>query len=241
MKHIRTRKNKSSTRKNPDGILGKYPKIPTRLITSGDKDLAGQAFGIGKKLLHDLSVGLGYSEIQAGAAASKRHEFLDGSVIELEISHGLSTVRIFVPPKKETKASEVLITGFKCFIFATIEKVTCFIPDFDDPPECDLEAMELAGERFWYDVSLFYLDSYVLLNNYRISSAGWGKYEVGQHVLLGPDVLTYGLCCSDSRLLRDVILEDPSNKMRHGYLEVYPLHILDDMVKKDFSEVEIEV
>lgn len=187
---------------------------------------------------------LGYNNIQGGAAANERHEYEDGSVIDIRINYGLSTVTIYIPPEEEEEEQlfeAACPPGFKCFIFATIEKVACFDPALDPPdPECSLYDMALAGERYWYDISFCYKDRYVLLHNYQIYSAGWERYEKGQHVLLGPDAQTTKFCCVDSTDLALAILDEESVKIRHGFLDVYPVHILGGMMKADLILTEIQ-
>jgi hypothetical protein len=233
------KKLKVNSKKNPDGILGKYPKVPVVYEAFGNKELARQKFGYGRKLLHDMSVKLGYNDIKAGAAASQRHEYQDGSVIDLQINHGLSKVTVYIPEESGDEANfkPACFPGFRCFIFATIEKVTCSEPA-PEPPECDIYNLSLSGERFLYDVSFCYLDRYVLLHNYMILSAGWERYRAGQYVLLGPDAYTVGQCCADGRDLASVVLDENSGKMRHGHLDVYPVHITGDMVKKDIVMID---
>ena len=221
---------KANSRANPDGILGKYPKIPTRI--EGNSEFAvQQGAGIGKKLLHDLSMQIGYNNIQAGAAAEKRHEFSDGSWIDIKINYGLSRITVYIPePKNEKPPVTLESAGFKCFIFATIENVTCSNPE-PDPPECNFGSMDLAGDRYLYEISFFYVDRYVLLHNYKICSAGWESYTIGQYVLLIPDATSVGDCCANERDLALEVLDPGSIKMRYQYLDVCPVHILNEMFK----------
>jgi hypothetical protein len=121
-------------------------------------------------------------------------------------------------------------TGFKCFIFAVIENVTCSNPE-PEPPECDFDGMDLAGDRYLYDVSFFYNNTYVLLHNYKICSTGWESYTIGQYVLLIPDATSVGNCCANERDLALEVLDPDSIKMQYQYLDVCPVSILDGMFK----------
>lgn len=92
--------------KYPDGVLGDFPEIPTVFVPAGNVEMAKMFRGYGEKLLMQMSRKLGYNEIEAGAAAHERHEYEDGSIIEININHGLSTVMIYIPQPAAEGAEE---------------------------------------------------------------------------------------------------------------------------------------
>jgi hypothetical protein len=222
-------KLRSNQREDICGILGSYNRIPIMFIASGDQDAARELFGFGRKLLRDLSVKLGPNSIQNG---SSRYERDDGSRITVSINYGVPVITIHVPIAGEDREVVKLFdNGFKCFVFAMIEQVACYDPLQDPPdPNCDLDTMTQDGERFYYDVSFFSKGDFIYLENYQIYSAGWERYEVGQYVLLGPDAVYQPTCCIDETYLSDAVLDELTIKLRYGYLDVYPVHILGNMI-----------
>lgn len=216
---------------NEFGLLGNRKKIPTVYTFSGSKSEALNRKGIADKYLGELLRSLEYSKIQAGAAACREYTDDAGSKITVSVNYGISKVHIFVPdvfPIAEEKGKKCP-PGFPCFVFATIEKVW----DEGDTPT-DIQEYVRNGIRAHYDISFCYFNNYVLLKNYIIESAGHEIYEPGQHVLLGPtpDYLFQPTCCIDKKDLALAVPNDPSTKMQHGYLTVYPIHIFEDMIKK---------
>lgn len=220
-----------------NGVLGKCRKIPTVITLHGDYTAARQFVGYANKLMDDLSLSLGYNNIMAGAAAQKKYTDDSGNTIFLEINYGLSNIDIYVPAgEKEEDFKIVCYPGFKCFIFAIIEKVTCFDPA-EVEPECNIDELAVAGECWLYDISFCYIDRYVLLQNYQIRSSGYERYYEGQYVIVGPDAQSSGRCCINGKDLAADVLNESSPKMQHGFLDVYPIHILDDMKKKPLVHI----
>lgn len=71
-----------------------FPKIPTRIILTGDRAAAVKLVGLGRKKFSDLTTALGFQGLEFGFNTLK---FSDGSEIKTSQSYGVSKIEIFVP------------------------------------------------------------------------------------------------------------------------------------------------
>lgn len=221
--------------------------IPTAITTSGDKSTAVMYIGIAKtqmRKLRDSMTKHRRTPLKEDYSTVK----IDNVVIECWSSFKKEQIHITVLPqphkpgeKRLIKQKEVECLCFPHLSFGVITKVTPSPPipeDFEYPEDYQaaVEAYNVFIElflidgRFQYDVNICSIDTYILFEG--AYDANFGKYYVGQYVLVGigdeMDEWEIPLDCD-----RRCLVNDP----KFDELIITPLHVNEKM-KKWFQQPE---
>lgn len=210
--------------------------IPTRYPTSGDKQKAESLKGFGRRLLDELRSDM--ARPPGKQVGKKRHNFPKGVVVECEVNHGLSWVRIHVPVRGGVeKIEQKECYCFPHFSFGQITRVQPTLPVKNENPSTGIPFEEtdeefaarvaeyqefLLNGRFLYDVDVCARDTFLLYEG--AHDANFGRYYNGQWVLV-----TIGLPMDSWTSPLDCQRECLCQKPRFDNLMISPIHIKDKM------------
>lgn len=115
-----------------------FPKIPTRLLYTGDKVKGRSYAGLGKKRHSDLVTALSYAAPPNNKTGCNTLKLENGVFIKTTISHGLSTIEIYVPideGKKRKDKGGCFCNA--CFTIGLIISIDNCTEGVESRPACD--------------------------------------------------------------------------------------------------------
>jgi hypothetical protein len=173
-----------------------YRRVPKRIVITGDVDRGKTYIGQADSQLNILQNQMQFQNLKQGWRTVR---LADDVVVECWSCFSLSAVRIHVTPSRyvdeKREREEKWCLCFPCFASGVIEKVF---------PEEATEDDLINGVRFTYDISVCTGSAYVLFKDFKIRSAGWGKYYNGQLVWVSLDIMSIDSiprCCEDTKCL----------------------------------------
>jgi hypothetical protein len=202
------------------------PEIPVKIFVRGDrsryKNYIGKAHQIVRKLREKLQLS---DNPESGNIAPILY---DGATFNASANYGIFTCLVDIPFQEvteELKSCYRCPDGFPCFVFAEILEVVT----------------DVAGDCYTtYNISFCLSGMYIELCNYSINAQGFSEYVAGQVVLLSIHSQDEPKCCINQDPLSEYLLVEESLniKLIPGRLSVYPVHIFNDMYKKEPIEEE---